>query len=216
MAKYFFDTEFHTGEKTTFFLDFISIGLVGDDGREFYAVSNEFDLDRVWRWHGGWVKDNVLKRIFDDFEDDGLKFNKWSFQRRLEKFGESREQIAGRLREFLGYTGPGLLEPPAEELEFYAYYAAYDWVMLTSLEGGFERLPAGFPFFCFDLKQKMAEWGLSKEWQETRLPAPDDEHHALADARWNKQLYHEIYSPNFLITGYPGWPGKPGLTKPAS
>ena len=36
-VKYFFDTEFYEDGKT---IDLISIGIVAEDGREFYAVSN--------------------------------------------------------------------------------------------------------------------------------------------------------------------------------
>ena len=29
-------------------IDLISIGLVDQDGREYYAISNEFDVDDAW------------------------------------------------------------------------------------------------------------------------------------------------------------------------
>jgi hypothetical protein len=44
VVKYFYDCEFLEDGKT---IDFISIGIVAEDGREFYAVSNEFDTRRV-------------------------------------------------------------------------------------------------------------------------------------------------------------------------
>ena len=37
----------------------MSIGVVGDDGREYYAVSTEFDPDRA----GSWVRANVLPKL---------------------------------------------------------------------------------------------------------------------------------------------------------
>ena len=39
-VKYFIDTEFIDRER---FIDLISLGVVAEDGREFYAISTEFD-----------------------------------------------------------------------------------------------------------------------------------------------------------------------------
>ncbi len=56
MNRWFYDTEFHEDGKT---IDLISIALVSDDGREYYAVSSEFDQDRCSEW----VKENVLPHL---------------------------------------------------------------------------------------------------------------------------------------------------------
>lgn len=44
--RYFFDTEFHEDGQT---IDLISIGIVAEDGREFYAVSRDAQLHRGLR-----------------------------------------------------------------------------------------------------------------------------------------------------------------------
>lgn len=54
--KYFFDTEFIEDGKT---IDLISIGIVAEDGREFYAESVECDHSRA----SDWVKANVLPHL---------------------------------------------------------------------------------------------------------------------------------------------------------
>lgn len=52
--KYFFDTEFHEYPKKPLFgkpintIELISIGIVSEDGREYYAISNEFNLKDAW------------------------------------------------------------------------------------------------------------------------------------------------------------------------
>ena len=38
--RYFYDTEFIENGRT---IELISIGVVAEDGREFYAISTEFD-----------------------------------------------------------------------------------------------------------------------------------------------------------------------------
>ncbi len=54
--RFFYDTEFIEDGTT---IDLVSIGIVGEDGREFYAVSTEFDPDRA----GKWVRANVLPKL---------------------------------------------------------------------------------------------------------------------------------------------------------
>lgn len=70
--KYFLDTEFLEGfhkplfGKNRHFIDLISIGIISEDGRDYYAVSKEFDLHTVWYQKDKWVKENVLKSIWDE------------------------------------------------------------------------------------------------------------------------------------------------------
>ena len=45
--KYWIDTEFIAKPYT---IDLISIGLVAEDGREFYAESSEVDWSKASRW----------------------------------------------------------------------------------------------------------------------------------------------------------------------
>ena len=56
MPKYFYDTEFIEDGKT---IDLISIGIVCEDGREYYAQSVEFDESKASEW----VKENVLNGL---------------------------------------------------------------------------------------------------------------------------------------------------------
>ena len=76
---YFIDTEFHEDGRT---IDLISIAVVADDGREFYACSREAELSRV----SPWVRDNVLPKL-PPYSDRA-----WM----------SRRQIADGIRRFTG------------------------------------------------------------------------------------------------------------------
>jgi hypothetical protein len=90
--------------------------------------------------------------------------------------------------------------------EFYGYYCDYDWVVFCQLFGKMIDLPKGFPMYCFDLKQELDRKANSyddhfmsgKENFETKLsyiknksnyPKQTNEHNALLDARFNKQLH---------------------------
>lgn len=88
--KYFLDTEFLEGTQKTWFgqteptIDLISIGIVCEDGREYYAISKDFNLKEAWNRYDiktmtnlkgdsdtnkmkvYWLRDNVLKPIFKE------------------------------------------------------------------------------------------------------------------------------------------------------
>lgn len=73
--KYWFDTEFIDDGKT---IDLISIGIISEDGRMYYAESNEFDEAKACEW----VQKNVIAIL-----DGG---------------GKSRSQIRDEVRAFVG------------------------------------------------------------------------------------------------------------------
>jgi hypothetical protein len=67
--------------------------------------------------------------------------------------------------------------------EFWGYYADYDWVAVCQLFGRMVDLPKGWPMYCRDLKQWCDELG------NPHLPGQTGEHHALADAQWNREAW---------------------------
>lgn len=83
--KYFIDTEFIEGTQKSIFnkkptIDLISIGIVCEDGREYYAISKDFNLKEAWNrydWNTNkdtcdivkkvyWIRENVLKPIYNE------------------------------------------------------------------------------------------------------------------------------------------------------
>lgn len=242
--RYSIDCEFLEGTQTKGFLgfnigqtkptiDLISIALVAGDGREFYAISKDFNLKEAWnRWQWKdegngvgirigalpkftkeyWIRENVLKPIFDEFYIDAFDcsmptFNYKSMERLINKIGKTNKQIAEEVKEFCldnvqVYKSPdgkyvGGIDPYKGTPEFYGYFADYDWVAFCWLFGKMIDLPTGFPKYCIDLKQELDriqkfyvdryKAGNLKDF--TNYPKQTNEHNALADARWNKQLY---------------------------
>ena len=89
----------------------------------------------------------------------------------------SRATIADKLRAFVEPQSVG-------KPEFWAYYADYDWVAICQLFGKMIDLPDHWPKYCLDLKQ------LSVDLDSPPHPdKPTNEHDALVDARWNRELY---------------------------
>lgn len=72
------------------------------------------------------------------------------------------------------------------EVQFWAYYGAYDWVFMCAMFGGFFRLPPNWRKVVFELDQWMATWGIPRDrWPKQQ----SGEHHALNDALWNQEVY---------------------------
>lgn len=169
--KYFFDTEFIEDGRT---IDLLSIGIVAEDGREFYRCSRGTDLNRA----NDWVKANVFPSL-PVINDHGV------FEWKRDDYVLLPVTIRNDILAFIG----------ADKPEFWAYYADYDWVVLCQLFGRMIDLPKGWPMYCRDVKQLCDSVGNPK------LPRQDGEHHALNDARWTRQAYE--FAHNFAITAFP-------------
>lgn len=91
------------------------------------------------------------------------------------------EAFAAAVLEFVQFPAGDMTKP-----EFWGYYADYDWVVFCQMFGRMIDLPKNFPMYCRDLKQWADQMGV----QKAEYPKQSEtEHHALYDARWNKQLY---------------------------
>lgn len=160
--KYFYDTEFIEDGRT---IDLISIGVVAEDGREFYAQNDLCGFTEA----SPWVQDNVFPHLkeFDLHAYRPLDPDAWL----------SPPEIAQQLIAFIGDDKP----------EWWGYYADYDHVALCQLFGTMMELPKDWPMYTRDLKQLCVDLG------DPPLPTEGkDEHHALADARWNKRVYEYL------------------------
>jgi hypothetical protein len=124
--RYFLDTEFiERGARLP--IDIISVGIAAADGREFYAVSTEFDPEHA----NEWVRANVLPHV----EPVDRVYYKADVR-----------QIAELLQEFCDPSEFGVPE-------FWGYFSDYDWVVFCQIFGSMASLPEGFPMFCCDIKQ---------------------------------------------------------------
>jgi 3' exoribonuclease, RNase T-like len=122
-VRYFYDTEFIDNGRT---IELISIGVAAEDGREYYAVSNEFPVDQAGRW----VRTHVLPKLPPP----------------ASKLWRSRRTIREELEEFFGIDGD-------EPIELWAWVAAYDHVALCQLWGPMTSLPPQIPRFTRELRQ---------------------------------------------------------------
>lgn len=149
--RYFYDTEFIEDGRT---IELISIGMVAEDGREYYAVSSEFDAQRA----GTWVRTNVLPKL------PSPSSQLW----------RSRRRIREDLENFLGIDAAGR----PDDIELWAWVGAYDHVVLCQLWGTMPDLPVAIPRFTHELRQLWEDCG-----SPPMPPRSPGVHDALVDAR---------------------------------
>jgi hypothetical protein len=176
VVRYFYDNEFLEDGRI---IDPISIGIVSDDGREYYAINGEAPWEKI-RQHA-WLMANVvphLPPLAREMIDTGRGFQAGH------PLVKPRWKIAAEVSEFIREGGED-----RDQHDLVAYYGAYDHVVLCQLWGRMIDLPPWVPMFTHDLKSMST--GLEQVGHAPRRPKPSIEHHALADARWNQQYWDE-------------------------
>ena len=127
----------------------MSIGVVDETGREFYAVSTEFDATKAIDW---------------------VRSTCWTSCRRpADPAWRSRERIRDDLLAFL--------TEPDGDIELWAWMAAYDHVVLAQLWGDMRALPRAIPRFTHELRQRWEDAGRRtcrphRPTSTTRWPTP--------------------------------------------
>jgi hypothetical protein len=227
--NYFIDTEFHEHKKPIKFLgitiakvwiiDLISIGIVCEDGREYYAMNRDLNLKHAKK--NKWLKDNVLSKLPQKeplYPPHGSP-RIWQESRRWLPMEQIKQEVIDFCGGKLDYDVHGSFYRYDDgNPVFYGYYADYDWVVFCWMFGNMMELPNGFPQFCIDLKQILNEKlnssnislstinGKSTEidrqatfeeklkWitSQPAYPKQKNEHNALDDAKWNLNLYRFI------------------------
>jgi hypothetical protein len=111
-----------------------------------------------------WVRDNVVCYL------------EWEPEDRL-----TRQEAAKRVLEFVGEG----------KLEFWAYFADYDWIVMCQMFGTMMDLPENFPKYCMDLQQWWVQQGRPFK-AKLFPPQPTNRHNALADAKWNVGVWKAL------------------------
>lgn len=162
--RYYLDTEFDQSV-----MKLISIGIVAQDGREFYAVNANHPPDL---WTDQWLRENVEPHYMS------LEIARTTLIAKESKIAESLG----------GFVGTDT------DAEFWGYKCAWDIVLVHSLFEGYQNiLKAGIniPLVCFDLNQFAISCGIKEKLSSIVAPL-ETKHHALSDARWNKFVHGQM------------------------
>lgn len=198
--KLFFDTEFTGLHKNT---TLISVGIVAEDGRKFYAVLNDFDRTQCTQW----IKKNVLKGVvedllcipvslIEDIGEDGKYRDFWivSGNKRL---------VSIHLNRWLNWIGG------YDSIQFVSDVCHYDFVLLVDLitNGGTAfDLPGNISPVCHDMNQDIARFyrvtdaeafDMSREEIMSYVCGQDyivtgDKHDAMYDAEVMRAIWRDV------------------------
>jgi hypothetical protein len=166
--KYWYDTEFL--EDPNYPIELISIGIVAEDGREYYA---EVDLD-----------DKVFERVLD---------HEWLMAYVIPHLSRThmkhKSQIADEIRLFVTGNKP----------EFWAYCGAYDHVVLNQLYGTMVDHPSKWPFYTNDIAQLAHNLGFNRRDLPELTEEHGVAHSAISDARWCRDAYYTLRHHGAII-----------------
>lgn len=188
--KYFYDCEFLEDGRT---IEPISIGIVTEDGREYYAVFEEIIFNDAVKERirsDRWLMENVIPHL-PLREHRGYEFTLSSGNGKWGNFHLDHDSLLVLPRRVIKNWVRDFILGPGKPVELWAYYGAYDHVMLSQLFGRMIDWPTGMPMWTNDIVQ-LAEWaGIDGE---TRiLPAQaGTEHNALEDARWVRDAWNHL------------------------
>ena len=183
--KIFFDTEFTGLYKDT---ELISIGLVDENGREFYGEITDFDKSKVDEW----IKENVLLNTveFGDISILDICDVVDSY------YVGTKETITNHLKEWL---------KAYDNVELVSDVCHYDMVLFIDLFGTAFDLPQNVNASCHDINQDIARiYNLSEKnafdysrellLESHNISISGQKHNSLYDARVIKSLYEMLQS----------------------
>lgn len=181
-TKLFFDTEF-TGlhQNTTL----ISLGIVSERGRTFYAEFTDFDKTHVDEWIEKNVIRNLLLRNFDidrdykPYSDDVI-------------FRGDTQEVVQALTHWLGTD---------DEYEVWSDCLSYDWVLFCQLFGHAFNVPKNVYYIPFDICTLFKDRGIDPDVGREEFAGlaskfdSSAKHNALWDARVIKMCYDSLCPP---------------------
>lgn len=159
--RYFIDTEYDfVTSKTWGTVLPISVGIVAEDEREFYrvnlgAVRSKDMIEQL----SPFVREQVVPVLHATGID-----------------GRSVVSMSGLRDDLINFIGD-------DTPEFWGDYAAFDYVVLSIIMGGFDQWPQGWPMHINDFQQDAIPSGTAEV-----------AHHALSDARAMRDAWNHTFA----------------------
>lgn len=174
--KVFFDTEF-TGlhQETTL----ISIGMIAENGKMFYAEFNDYDQNQV----ASWLRDNVICNLL--VQDETKKRKNQIVNKTV--VGDSA-YIAECITEWLKQF---------DKVEMWSDCLSYDWVLFNNLWGHAFSIPSNVYYIPFDICTSFKEHGIDpdinrEEYAGVSGSKDKKKHNAIWDAIVIKACYERL------------------------
>lgn len=185
-TKLFFDTEFTGLHQNT---SLISIGIISEDGRMFYAEFTDYKTEQC----DDWIKENVIKKLYLK-EEPFAQLNPFGKNSWLDSFYDTQcvgdsEFIKERLQQWILQFG---------EVEMWSDCLSYDWVLFSQLWGHAFNVPKNIYYIPFDIctlfKIKEIDPDISREdfTEKDWIGHRKLKHNALWDAKIIRLCYNKL------------------------
>jgi hypothetical protein len=177
--KLFFDTEFtELHQKTTL----ISLGIIAEDGREFYAEFTDYDKSQVTPW----IEENVMTKL-KFLPNPSSHFWTNRNEINLECCGNTAF-VRQELRLFLQKW---------DKVEMWSDCPAYDWVLFCNIFGTAFDIPSNVYYIPFDICTLFKMTGIDPDINREKFGAGEvyaemPKHNALWDARVIQMCYDKL------------------------
>jgi len=182
--KIFLDTEFTGLHKLS---TLISIGLVAEDGREFYAEFTDYDEMQLNDWLQQNVINNLVLNDYDFVRD-------YKPEEKIVLVKGDTELIAQALMSWFSHY-------KEDGVEIWGDCLAWDWVLFASIFGSAHDMPNHIFYLPMDLSTALRlcrqDPDVNRELfvyeSEDKVPTSDiGTHNALYDARIQMEVYKKI------------------------
>lgn len=184
--KIFFDTEFTGLHKNT---TLISIGLVDENDRSFYAEFTDYDESQCDEW----IKENVINNLKHKGVRD-LNLKGYNPRENKTLIVGNKKEVYDSLREWLSTY---------DNIELVSDCCHYDMVLFIDIFGTAFDLPKHINPVCHDINQDIARYYEFSEneafdflreeiLQNNKITIKGNKHNSLYDAKVIKAIYEII------------------------
>lgn len=183
--RVWYDTEFiERGPSLP--IELVSMGMVREDGETLYLINADASLSTLVRHP--WLQINVVPYL--PIKTPGQGILEWDVDHEDFHRVWALDSIAERVLEFCCPPGHTASYP-----ELWAYFGAYDHVVLAQMFGTMADYPPAMPMFTHDVMQEWIRLGRPRDVLPDK---PLSAHHALHDAQWVRDAWQALqeYDPS--------------------
>lgn len=168
-TKVFFDTEFTGLHKNT---TLISIGLVSECGRTFYAELTDYDTSQIDEW----LQKNVIENLLLTPQDNCADNSNW---RLVGDTKSIKEALSIWLSQF-------------ESVEMWSDCLSYDWVLFNHIFGHAFNIPKNVYYIPFDICTLFKANGVD----------PDVNREEFSECITNSKKHNAMHDANVIMACY--------------
>lgn len=183
VTKIYMDTEFTGLQMPT---SLISIGLISECGKTFYAEFIDYNKEQVTPW----IQENVIDKLIFKEIDVNHPHQCFHFNGNIKCYG-LKWMIANWIKKYLCQF---------EKVEIYSDCLSYDWVLFNDIFGDAFSIPENVYYIPFDIcttfKEKGIDPDISRELY-AKYVGEAQKHNALFDAKIIKACHERLMEHDY-------------------